>query len=107
LGSVKELAASIESLIHSRVPILLEFYADWCAPCQLASPILEELAHEFEGKIRFVRVNVDIDSALVERYEVYSIPTVVIIRDGSEVNRITGAKAKEQYRAAMVGVKQD
>jgi thioredoxin 1 len=102
---VKKLADEIEKLIESGVPVLLEFYADWCAPCQLASPILEELANEFKSRIKFVRVNVDMDSALVEKYEIYSIPTVVIIQKGKEISRLAGAKTKDQYQQAITLLK--
>jgi len=102
-----KLPGEIEKLIDSGTPVLLEFYADWCAPCQQTSPILEELAHQFEGKIRFVKVNVDIDSTLVEKYEVYSIPTVVIIQKGKEVSRLAGAKSKQQYLQAISLLKQN
>lgn len=104
IGLAAEIEGFPRSLLNSRMPVLLDFYADWCAPCQEVSPVLEELAHEFEGKIRLARVNVDArkNEALVEKYEVYSLPTVVFVRDGREVNRITGAKGKEQYRAAVI-----
>lgn len=102
---MKKLADEIEKLIESGTPVLLEFYADWCAPCHVASPILKELAHQFKSKIRFVRMNVDLDSVLVEKYEVYSIPTVVIIQKGKEVSRLAGAKTKEQYQQALALLK--
>jgi thioredoxin 1 len=103
---VKRLASKIEKLIDSGAPVLLEFYADWCAPCKRASPILEELAHEFEGKVRFVRVNVDLDNELVEKYEIYSIPTVVLLQERKEVSRVAGAKTKDQYQEAISLLKQ-
>jgi len=81
---------------------LLDFYADWCAPCQIVNPILEELASEFKERIRLVKVNVDVDSALVEKYEVYSIPTLVFVRNGSEINRIVGAKGKQRYHSTIL-----
>lgn len=80
---------------------LLEFYASWCAPCQLVSPVLDELSHQFEGKIRIVRVDVDVDPHSVEQYSVYSLPTIVFLRKGREVNRIVGAKDKDHYYAAI------
>jgi thioredoxin-like negative regulator of GroEL len=63
---------------------------------------LERLAQEFEGKIRLARVNVDTDSVMVDRYRVYSIPTIVFVLDGREIDRIIGAKGKDQYRAAII-----
>ena len=104
IGLATEIEGFPHSLLNSRTPVLLDFYADWCAPCQEVSPVLEELLHEFDGKICLARVNVDSkkNAALVESYEVYSLPTVVFVRDGREVNRITGAKGKDQYRAAVI-----
>ncbi len=105
--AAKKSAGDIESLTHSKWPTLLEFYADWCAPCHLVSPILKELSSEFEDTIRLVRVNVDFETALVEKYEVYSVPTIVIIRNGTEVSRITGAKDRGVYRTAILRLKGD
>jgi thioredoxin 1 len=105
-AAAKKSASDIESLTHSKRPTLLEFYADWCAPCHLVSPILKELSSEFEDTIRLVRVNVDFETALVEKYEVYSVPTIVIIRNGTEVSRITGAKDRGMYRTAVLQLKE-
>ena len=88
--------------MNSKRTGLLEFYADWCAPCLRVSPIVAELAHEFEDRIRLVRVNVDTDSALVDKYRVYSLPTVVFLVGGREVDRMIGAKTKGKYRAAII-----
>lgn len=81
---------------------VLDFYADWCAPCQIVNPILEQLVTEFKERIRLVKIDVDIDSALVEKYEVYSIPTLVFVRDGREISRIVGAKDKRQYHSTIL-----
>ena len=99
-----EIQRSLDTLLSSRIPVLLDFYADWCIPCHSVAPALAELAHEFGGKISLVRVDVDakLNSGLVERFEVYSIPTVIFIRNGRQVNRITGAKSKDQYHAAII-----
>ena len=88
--------------MNSKRADLLEFYADWCAPCVRVSPIVAKLANEFGSKIRLIRVNVDTDSALVDKYQVYSLPTVVIVVGGREVDRMIGAKTKVKYRAAIV-----
>jgi thioredoxin 1 len=105
--AAKKSAGDSESLTISSRPTILEFYADWCAPCHLVSPILKELSSEFEDTIGLVRVNVDFEKALVEKYEVYSVPTIIIIRDGTEVSRITGAKDRGIYRTAILRLKDD
>jgi len=99
-----EIEGSPDTLLNSRMPVMLDFYADWCAPCQEVSPVLAELAHEFEGKICLARVNVEAkpNTELVERYEVYKLPTVIFIRHDSEISRIVGAKSKDQYRTAVI-----
>lgn len=104
MGLATEVEGFPDEPLNSKTLVLLDFYADWCAPCQEVSPVLAELAHEFDGKIHLARVNVDVKSntALVERYEVYRLPTVVFIRHGREVNRIVGAKGKDHYRAAVI-----
>ena len=98
-----EIQRSPDTLLSSRLPVLLDFYADWCAPCHSISPALTELAHEFDGKMSLAKVDVDakLNSPLIEKFAVYSIPTVIFIKNGHEINRITGAKPKDQYRAAV------
>jgi thioredoxin 1 len=93
---------SVKHAGATRTPVLLDFYADWCAPCQKVSPLLAKLAHEFEGKVRLIRVDVDSNSVMVDRHRVYSIPTVVFIRRGREIGRIIGAKSEDQYRAEII-----
>jgi len=81
---------------------VLDFYAGWCAPCRVVSPLLARLAHEFEEKLRIVKVDVDTSSDMVDKYGVYSIPTIVFLRNGREIERIIGAKTKNQYRNAII-----
>jgi thioredoxin 1 len=81
----------------SKGPVVVDFYADWCAPCRMVSPIIEELAREFDGKVRFVKVNIDENPALANRYGVMSIPTIVFIKNEEEVNRIIGAAPERHY----------
>ena len=75
---------------------LVDFYADWCMPCKRLSPILESVADTLEGKVKVVKVNVDESPNVAQRFEVRSIPTFVVIRDGNVVNRRTGAKDEKQ-----------
>jgi len=75
----------------------VDFWAGWCMPCKMVAPVIEELAAEHEGKVTFARVNIDDESALATRYEIMSIPTVILFKDGVEVNRVVGVNPKETY----------
>lgn len=74
---------------------IIDFYADWCGPCQVMKPIFEEIEPQYEGKVTFTKVDVEADNASAEKYGVMSIPTFVIQKDGEEVDRRMGAMPKE------------
>lgn len=78
-------------------PVFIDFYADWCGPCQMAAPIVEELAGEYADKAVIAKVNVDENQALAQQYQVVSIPTVVIIKKGEPVDRMTGFAGKDGF----------
>jgi len=79
-----------EKVVKSQMPVLVDFWAPWCAPCRMAEPILEELAEEYGGKIIFAKVNVDENIATSQKYDVMSIPTTILIKDGVEIGRQIG-----------------
>ena len=74
---------------------VLDFYADWCGPCQAMKPIFEEVENEYSGKVDFKQVDVEQEGALAAQYGVMSIPTYVVVKDNQEVDRKTGAMPKE------------
>ena len=74
---------------------LLDFYADWCGPCQIMKPVFEELEKEYAGKVEFKSVDVEVESETAQKYGVMSIPTFVILQDGEEKDRKMGAMPKE------------
>ncbi len=85
-----------EEIKGSEEPILVDFWAEWCGPCKLISPILEEIASEHPGQLRVVKLNIDENLEISRRFEVMSIPTLLLFRDGEPQLRIIGAKGKQQ-----------
>ena len=77
---------------------VIDFYADWCGPCHMMEPIIKELEKELGDKVKFEKVDVDAENEKAQQYEVLSIPTFVIIKDGKEVDRIVGARGKSQFK---------
>ena len=90
-----------EEVIKSEKPVLIDFYADWCGPCKMLSPIIDEVAEE-NTDIKVVKVNVDDAQDLAMKYQVMSIPTLVVIKNGEEVNRSVGLIDKSQFFTNIV-----
>lgn len=84
-----------EVVLQSEIPVLVDFYADWCGPCKMMSPILEELSQEFDGKIKIVKINVDNNPELSSEYGVMSIPNMIIFENGKQKENIVGARSKQ------------
>ncbi len=85
-------------VLKSEVPTVVDFYADWCGPCRMVSPIIESLSREYEGRVKFVKVDTDDNQALARRYQVMSIPTVMIFNSGRIVETVIGAAPAGAYR---------
>jgi thioredoxin 1 len=95
-------AADFETnVLASQTPVLVDFWAAWCGPCQTMGPVVDELAHELEGKARIAKVDVEEHGELAERFGVHSIPTFILFRDGEELERVTGMVPKSTLKSKL------
>jgi thioredoxin 1 len=85
-----------EHVKSSEVPVLVDFWAEWCGPCKMISPVLEEIAEEQAGKVQIVKLNIDDNLDVTRRFDVMSIPTLILFKDGEPQMRLIGAKPKGQ-----------
>lgn len=88
-------------VMQSNMPVLVDFWAEWCGPCKMIAPSLEEISDEHADAIRIAKVNVDLSPDLARSFNVMSIPTMIMFKDGEEVARFVGAKAKPQLLADL------
>lgn len=88
-------------VLQSPIPVLLDFWAEWCGPCRLIGPHVEAIANEYAGKAKVYKIDVDSEGELAMRFGVMSIPTLIVIKGGQEVDRMTGAGSKEQIVAML------
>lgn len=88
-------------VLQSPVPVLVDFYADWCGPCRMLAPTLDRLAKEFAGKARIIKVNVDQEPQLATQFKVSSIPALLFIADGKVVAQTAGAASEVSLRGAL------
>ena len=85
-----------EEVENGKVPVLVDFWASWCGPCKMLSPVVEEIAAEFDGKIKVGKLNVDDETEIAIKFGVESIPTLILFKDGKEVKRTVGYLKKEE-----------
>ena len=87
-----------EEVVRSNTPVLVDFYADWCGPCRLIEPVIERLSQEYAGKGKFVKIDTDANQDLAAKFEVMSIPTVMLFKGGKVKERIIGAAPAPVYK---------
>ena len=85
-----------KEVLNSDIPVLLDFWATWCGPCRMIAPFVEQIAEEYEGKVKVGKVNVDEESELAVKFGIMSIPTIMVFKNGKAMNTAVGYRSKEQ-----------
>jgi len=93
-----------QEVLKNDKPVLVDFWAPWCGPCQMMDPIIEELAKKMEGKVKIGKINVDKNSETAMKYEIMSIPALKIFKDGKIVKELVGMQAKEVLEAELAKI---
>ena len=88
-------------VLKSDTPVLVDFWAEWCGPCRMVAPVLDQIADEMDGKVRIAKLNVDENQGLAYQYQVSSIPTFILFKDGKMADRMLGQMAKSAFQSFL------
>ena len=95
-----------QEVINSQVPVLVDFWAEWCMPCRLLTPTIEKLAKEYEGKVKIGKLDTDSNRDTALKYSISNIPTVILFKQGQPAQRFVGLRAEKDFKEALDAVQQ-
>ncbi|HEY77552.1 MAG TPA: thioredoxin [Dehalococcoidia bacterium] len=90
-----------QTVLKADIPVLVDFWAAWCAPCRMVAPVVEELATEYEGRVNFAKLDVDQNPKTASKYSVMSIPTLIIFKNGEPVSHVVGFRPKAELKQSL------
>ena len=90
-----------EEVLKSNIPVLVDFYATWCGPCKMIAPVISKIAEEYKGRVKVGKLNVDDENELAMKYEIQSIPTLILFKDGKAMQSLVGLSSKSEIESMI------